>query len=104
MNRCKTCAHWRPEEPYGGEAGGPICKPIDPDTMKPMQRGFRVGICQQPTQTFCESPVERDGFGLADGSNYMAILATAEDFGCVKWEAAIAASPRSLAAPSLRSR
>ena len=52
-----------------------------------MDRGFEVRLCKMPTQTFCEAPVERNGFGLCDGSQYMAALATAEDFGCVRHEA-----------------
>jgi hypothetical protein len=30
--------------------------------------------------------VEPNGFGVADGSGYMAMLVTAEDFGCVRYE------------------
>ena len=63
-----------------------ICKPVDPDSYKPMDRGFEVRICNQPTQAFCESPVERNGFALTDGSTYMAAMATAEEFGCVRHE------------------
>ena len=63
-----------------------MCRPLDQDTYEPMARGFEVRLCGHPSQTFCEAPVERDGFGLADGSEYMAVLATAEDFGCVRHE------------------
>lgn len=86
--RCKTCAHWTAPTEDGSWRERAMCLPIDPDTYEPMQsqRGFEVRICKQPTQTFCESPIERDGFGLTDGSVYMAVLATAEDFGCVRWE------------------
>jgi hypothetical protein len=80
--RCKTCAHWVVTK-YDNN----LCKPLDPDTYEPMDRGFEVRVCKQPTQTFCEAPVERNGFALADGSNYRATLATAEDFGCVRWTA-----------------
>lgn len=86
MQTCKTCKHWKkPEgEDYRAEA---LCQPVDPETYEPMDRGFEVRLCKMPTQTFAESPVERNGFGLADASRYFAVLATAEDFGCVRHEA-----------------
>lgn len=86
MNTCKTCKHWtRPAE---GEHPRvlDLCNASDPDIGKPMDRGFEVRRCAMPTQTFCEAPVERNGFGLTDGSEYMATLVTAEDFGCVRHE------------------
>lgn len=64
-----------------------LCRPIDPDTYEPMKRGFETRICNQPEQSFCESPVASNAFALADGSNYFATLATGEDFGCVRHEA-----------------
>lgn len=88
MNRCATCKHWT--APGDNDLSYPsrsLCEPVDPDTYEPMNRGFAVRICKQPTQTFCEAPVESNGFALADGSDYFAVLATAEDFGCVRWEA-----------------
>jgi len=85
MPTCKTCAHWKtPQDSYMQRG---VCGLLnDPDTYEPMQRGFEVRICKHPAQTFCEAPVERNGFGLTDGSHYMAALATAEDFGCVRHE------------------
>jgi hypothetical protein len=84
---CKTCKHWsKPKERDFKERD--MCEPTDPDGFTPMDRGFEVRICSMPTQTFCESPVERNGFGLTDGSTYFAALATAEDFGCVRHEIA----------------
>lgn len=82
MNTCKTCIHWTAAV-FENYRENEICNPIDQNTYEPMNRGFKVRICRQPQQTFCESPVLRNGFGLTDGSNYMARLATAEDFGCV---------------------
>lgn len=79
-NTCKTCKYWTDDE-YNN-----MCNPVDPDDYEPMDRGFKCKICKMPTQTFCESPVENNGFGLADGSLYYAILVTAEDFGCVRHE------------------
>lgn len=84
--RCKTCKHWTRPSDTAGRFIDEMCKPIDQDTYEPMNRGFEARVCQQPTQTFCETPVERDGFGLADGSDYTATLVTAEDFGCVRHE------------------
>ena len=86
MKTCKTCKHW--QQPGESNYEKDLCTPRDPDTYQPMDRGFYVRICKMPTQTFCESPVESNGFGLTDGSMYMAALATAEDFGCVRHEAA----------------
>lgn len=63
-----------------------MCNPTDEDTFQPKVIGYEVRMCRQPTQTFCETPVERNGFGLTDGSTYYAALATAEDFGCVRHE------------------
>lgn len=51
-----------------------------------MQRGFMVRLCRHPQQTFAEAPVRDDGFGLSDASEYYAVLATAENFGCVLHE------------------
>lgn len=87
METCKTCNHWeKPTE--GNHRGRDLCTPRDPDTHKPMDRGFEVRLCGMPSQTFCESPIERNGFGLSDASEYFAVLATAEDFGCVRHSAA----------------
>ncbi len=84
MKRCKQCRWWivEDEDRYNG-----ILQPIDPDTYRPMTGlPFEVRECRNPKQTFCERPVISDGFALADGSEYMATLYTAEDFGCVLWE------------------
>lgn len=80
MNRCRTCKHWRDAE-YGDYA-----HPIDPDTYEEMEIDFGVRECANPKLMFCERPLERNGFAVADGSNYMANLYTAEDFGCVLHE------------------
>lgn len=70
--------------------GGDLCRPIDPDSYEPMELEFEVRLCRMPTQTFTETPVERNGFALTDGSGYYAVLATAEDFGCVRHEENVA--------------
>lgn len=101
MSTCKTCKHWRypdAQDPggYGWYGYDQLCRPIDPDTHEPMRRDFEVRLCRNPAQTFCESPVERNGFGLADGSEYRAVLATAEEFGCVRHEERVADEPPKL--------
>lgn len=88
---CKTCAHWKAppiDGPYEYDRHSQICNPTDPDTYEPMAMPFEVRLCRHPALTFCERPVERNGFGVADGSEYMAVFATAEDFGCVRHEPA----------------
>lgn len=84
MNTCKTCDFWKTPDEWNGRN---LCAPLDQDTFKPMDRGFDVKVCKMPTQTFCETPIERNGFGLADASEYLALLATAEDFGCLRHSA-----------------
>ena len=87
METCKTCKHWL----FSGVEYGPerdLCAPVDPDTYEPMAMPFEVRACKHPALTFCERPVEANGFGVADGSEYMAILVTGPDFGCVRHEAA----------------
>ena len=49
---------------------------------------FEVRVCKHPAQTFSERPVEANGFGVIDGSEYYARLITAEDFGCNRYCAA----------------
>lgn len=80
MNRCKDCRWWTDTDQYNG-----IVHPIDEDTYEEKEMPFLVRECKQPDQAFCERPVWKDGFALADGSGYMAHLYTAEDFGCVKF-------------------
>lgn len=83
MNRCATCKHWEaPEDRWDN-----IVFPLDPDTYERMETGFEVRMCLNPKLMFCERPLESNGFALADGSGYKANLYTAEDFGCVRWEA-----------------
>lgn len=86
MNICKTCKHWVAPT-YDDHRAHSLCNPLDPQNeFKPMERGFEVRACRQPTQTFAESPIERNGFGMVDASEYYAVLVTAEDFGCVRHE------------------
>lgn len=85
MNTCKTCKHWTVDNDHPGSHDN-IINPRDPDTLEPMATGFEVRECAHPAKTFYERPVERNGFGLCDGSEYFAALYTAEDFGCVRHE------------------
>ena len=87
---CKTCAHWRTpaEAKYGDCVADRICNPDDPDTGDAMALPFEVRVCKHPAQTFSERPVEANGFGVIDGSEYYARLITAEDFGCNRYCAA----------------
>ena len=87
METCKTCKHWAKPAEDDWRAGG-YCAPTDPDTYEPMAMPFEVRECKHPALTFCERPVEANGFGVADGSEFMAILVTGQDFGCVRHEAA----------------
>ena len=79
---CRTCVHWQKEEGRGEY----MTDPEDPDTYEPMEFEFEVRQCTHPKLLFCERPLERDGFAVADGSQYFAGLYTAEDFGCVQHE------------------
>ena len=84
MNTCESCKHWRntdPEETHWG-----IENPVDEDTYEPKEMPWPVRACSHPAQTFCERPVERNGFGVADGSRYWAKLYTGPDFGCVRYD------------------
>ena len=87
MNTCKTCAHWKnPKDPpiSNDYLADLLCDPWDIDTGKRMELTFEVRLCKHPAQTFSERPVEIDGFGVVDGSNFYARLVTAENFGCVR--------------------
>ena len=84
MSTCKTCAYWMAPGKNDSYKYTSICTPRDPDTFQPMDRGFETRICRMPTQTLFEAPVESNSFALTDGSEYLAVLATGEDFGCVR--------------------
>ena len=76
---CKTCVHWRNDDRWSDQ----LSRPVDPDTYEHMVMPFEVRRCMSPHLLFCERPLERDGFAVADGSEYFAALYTAPDFGCV---------------------
>jgi len=82
--RCKTCIYWKDLDTLTTDRV--VHFPKDDMTGEFIPGEYEVGICRYPKQTFCKFPEERDGFGLADGEDYIALMATAEDFGCVKWK------------------
>ncbi len=84
MERCKTCKHWFKE--MDGR-GSQITDPVDPDTYEPMEMPFEVRRCANERILFYERPLESVGAAVVDGSEYIAALLTAEDFGCVLHEA-----------------
>ena len=85
MKTCDTCKHWH-IDPDAFVCVKSYYAPMDPDTFRPMEMPFEVRECMHPAKTFCERPVEPNGFGVADGSTFMAIFLTGEKFGCVRHE------------------
>jgi hypothetical protein len=85
---CSTCAHWECPTTETDNRDyyhwKDILRPTDPDTYEPMVTPFEVGRCTHPRLLFCERPLERNGFTVADASEYMACLCTGPDFGCVR--------------------
>jgi len=82
MTTCKTCKHWR----LARDNDDNMTTPLDPDTYQPMTFDYEVRECYAPDILFLERPLIRKGAALADGSNYMARLVTAEDFFCALHE------------------
>ena len=58
---------------------------LDHEPWEPRE-GDRAFHCRHPKLLFCERPLERDGFSVADGSEYFAAFYTGPDFGCVRHE------------------
>lgn len=89
---CKTCRHWI--KPGGNDHyGQAVCDPQDPDSFEPMDRTFETRTCTHPSQARFEAPVAANSFALTDASNFYAVLATGEDFGCRLHQALEGASP-----------
>lgn len=84
MNLCKTCNHWKTPSKNHVKMG--MCRCYDPITFEDINPPFEVRICEHPSKRFCDRPLEKNGFALADASDYFACLVTAEDFGCVRHE------------------
>ena len=86
MKFCKTCKWWGIESCDESWKVMGITGPMDPDTMEKMDMPFLVKECGNPKLHRFERTTEKDGFCITDGSNYLALLATAEEFGCIKHE------------------
>lgn len=93
---CRFCKHWK--MPKDGEYfGAPDCAiPRNPDSEdffeevvdEDEQRrlfGHATKYCCSPKLKFYQRP-EKSECCVADGSQYMAVLITGEDFGCVNFE------------------
>lgn len=66
--KCATCKHWEPVSHY-------------------TKISWRVGRCQKTEMTDDYDPPPKGGAMAVDGSGYFAILLTADEFGCLRWEA-----------------
>ena len=91
---CKTCVHWKADkEAY--ERGDSLVLPYHPGTYERCRTeeevvkifGHAVRYCKNPKVVFFQRP-EHNAAAVVDGSEYMACLLTAEDFGCVLHEEA----------------
>ena len=88
MNTCKTCAHWKEPDNNSSWREDGLLQKWNPETEQVEgPDGYEVRLCKHPDQTFFDFP-KRNGFGLVDGSEYMAAMGTGEDFGCVMHEEA----------------
>ena len=91
-NKCKTCKFWTIPEEYMGalELAAPR-SPMDEwvhviDAAKQCELfGYATAYCTSPNIKFYERP-NKDGASVADGSEYMAVFITGEDFGCTLHE------------------
>lgn len=97
-NRCISCHHWRlpdkdKKEFFGAEDLATPPNPSKPDeewgrisTLEEQRElfGYATRYCRSPKLKFYERP-GKDEASVADGSEYMAVLITGEDFGCVNW-------------------
>ncbi len=97
-NKCKNCQHWKmPNE--GEYFGATECamprnpasenfdwEGIDDEDEQRKLFGHATKYCRSPKVKFFERP-EKSECCVADGSEYMAVLITGEDFGCINWEA-----------------
>ena len=81
--RCKNCKWWIDDS---GERWDPIMHPEDLDTCGEMAMPFEVRVCKSPKVIKFERPIEENGASVCDGSDYMATLYTAPEFGCIHFE------------------
>jgi len=83
MNRCKSCKHWTESEDHFLSH---LMKPYDWEAEEPMKFDFEVRYCDSPSLLFSQRPLYANEAAVADASDYMASMLTAEGFGCVNWE------------------
>ena len=83
--RCRNCKWWIDDGEEGGYTDY-IIHPNDPDTFGEMAMPFEVRKCVVPKLVRFERPIEANGASVCDGSDYMATLYTAQEFGCVHFE------------------
>lgn len=90
--RCMDCLHWQKDENRYNRAIDPEYNPVTGDewASEEEKRQFfpdTVRYCKHPKVLFYQRP-ESNGAAVFDGSEYVAYLATGEDFGCVNFEPA----------------
>lgn len=85
-NRCGTCRHWGTPRDNGTETWGlRPCVAVIPK--------YDVAVLKDENgndlwdENYEPVPVNTPKAMVVDGSGYFAALKTAEDFGCVLWEA-----------------
>ncbi len=80
MQRCKTCRHWaKPKSEYGEVPGSGNCEAIP--QLWDASEWDENGSGRVPKAQYAD----KRAF-LQDGSDYMAVLKTLPDFGCVHHE------------------
>ena len=87
MERCKTCKHWKPENPQeqGSLLGGGECK----KAPQVWDVADRVEATDEWTTNYQLRPEHAAVLAVVeDGSAYYARLVTMADFGCVQHEQA----------------
>ncbi len=78
---CKNCTKWTK-----GDKHDQITTPIDEDTYEDKVMPFEVRYCRSPKLIRFERPIEKDSASCIDGSEYMAKLATSENYGCIHFK------------------
>lgn len=92
VNNCKDCHHWQKDENRYNRAIDPEYNPVTGDewASDEEKRQFfpdTVRYCKHPKVVFYQRP-DSNGVAVFDGSEYMAYLATGQDYGCVNFEPA----------------
>lgn len=83
QGRCASCRWWRvdEEDAYEVRQFG-VRDPLTYELVEPQP--FEIRKCYSPELKFYERPGP-GGAVVMDGSQYMAILVTGHQFGCVNW-------------------